>query len=91
MTQRREPPREALTAPRGHHGTALGMPKTHDATQACTHGLHDMCGVHPVTATAWGLVRPTPSPRMQEGVEALCGEPADETMGAMPWSDGSKR
>ena len=91
MTQRREPPKEALTAPRGHHGTALGMPKTQDATQARTHGLHDMCGVHPVTATAWGLVRPTLSPRRHEGIEALCGEPADETMGAMPWSDGSKR
>ena len=47
MTQRRKPPREALTAPRGHHGTALGVPKTHDTTRAHTHGLHDMCGVHP--------------------------------------------
>ena len=39
------------------HG--LGVPKTHDATQARTHGLHDMCDVHPVTVMTWGLVRPT--------------------------------
>ena len=75
MTQRREPPREALTAPRrhhgtalgGHHGTALGVPRTHDVTRAHTHGFHDMCGVHPVAATTQGLVRPSPSPREHEG------------------------
>ena len=57
----REPPWKALTAPRGHHGTTLGVPKTHEHdSSTCTHGLHDMCGVHPVAATARGLVRPTP-------------------------------
>ena len=32
-----------------------------DDTQTCTHGLHDMCGVHPVAATARGLARPNSS------------------------------
>ena len=72
MTQRRKPPRKALTAPRGHHGSALGVPRTHDVTQAHTHGLHDMCGVHLVAATARGLMRPTSSPRKHE---AWCGLP----------------
>ena len=68
MTQMRKPPREALTAPKGHHGTALGVLKTHRRDSSThTHELHDMCGVHPVAATAWGLVQPTPSPRKHEG------------------------
>ena len=81
MIQRREPPREALTAPRGHHGTALGVPKTHDATRAHTHGLHGMCGVHPVAATARGLVQPTP-PRA--GTRAL--KPCAVSQLMKPWA-----
>ena len=68
MTQRREPLREALTALRGHHGTNLGVPKTHEHDSSTrTHGLHDMCGVHPVAVTARGLVWPTPFSRKHEG------------------------
>ena len=37
-----------------------------DDTIAHTHGLHDMCGVHPVAATTQGQVRPTFSPRWHE-------------------------
>ncbi|RVW20597.1 hypothetical protein CK203_115252 [Vitis vinifera] len=101
VTQRRESPREALTAPRWHHGTALGVPKTHDATRACTHGFHDMCGVHPVAVTARGMVRPTP-PRADTRAPKPCaltrtkfpthsiGElcPVHQeglAMGVMPW------
>nr|CAN62987.1 hypothetical protein VITISV_033997 [Vitis vinifera] len=54
-----------------------------DATRARTHGLHDMCGVHPVAATARGLVWPTPSPSRHEGVQALCGTLMHQTPGQL--------
>ena len=50
---------------------ALGVPKTHDMTRARTHGLHDMCGVHPVATMTQGLVRLT-SPRAGTRAPKLC-------------------
>ena len=58
-------------------------------TQACTHGLHDMCGVHPVGATTRGMARPTSYPRWHERTWALCSEPVRKAMGTTPWFDGA--
>ena len=71
-------PRESLNRTK----RALGHT---DGTRARTHGLHDMCGVHLVAATAWGLVQPTSSPRKHKGTYTLCGELAEEVIGAMSW------
>ena len=60
-----------------------------DDTQARTHELHDMCGVYPVTATIWGLVRPTFSPRWHKGAQAVCNKPTGKAMGTTPWFDGA--
>ena len=63
---------EGGEAPRRHHGTTLGVPRTHGwHTSTQTHGLHDMCGVHPVATTAQGLVRPTSFPSWHEGTQRL--------------------
>ena len=53
-------PRESLNRTK----RALGHT---DGTRARTHGLHDMYGVHPVAATARGLVRPTSFSSRHEG------------------------
>ena len=58
---------KALTAPMGHHSMALACLGHTDDTQARTHGLHDMRGVHPVAVTTRDLVRPISSSSRHEG------------------------
>ena len=70
VTQRREPPREALTAPRGHHGTTLAcqrhttrLEQAHMGSTTCV-----LCTLWPQRHGAWcGLPPPcagtrTPKP-----------------------------
>ena len=81
MTQRREPPREALTTPRGHHGTALAcqrhMMRLKHAHMGST--TYVLCTLWPQWHGAWcGL----PLPR--KGTRAL--KPCAVSQMMKPWA-----
>ncbi|RVW59044.1 hypothetical protein CK203_106745 [Vitis vinifera] len=85
-----------MCTPEGHHAFARRTPRAGqmsttrhtDDTQARTHELHNMCGVHSVAATTWvGCSLPPPC----VGTKApknLYNEPVEEAMGSMPWLNG---
>ena len=80
---------QALTAPKGHLGTALGVPRTR-MTLEHAHMGSTTC----VACTPWlqqhGAWCGLPPPRV--GTRALkpcASESAKKTMGAMPWPDGA--
>ena len=57
---------------------------------ACTHGLHDMCGVQPMAIMVQGMVQPS-LPALPQGHSVLCIELVHEAMGTMPWHDGATK
>ena len=56
-------PREALTTPRGHYGTTLGMPRTHgrDSSMHTWAPQHVWCALHGRNGTGPGTTYPLPA------------------------------